>query len=113
MSRRPPRSTLFPYTTLCRSRWIGAGHNAIATDLAGQDWIVYHAIDRADPYLNGTDGINERPMLMDRLDWVGGWPYLRAGRGPGDSLQRGPGTGGYWATVFHCGIPGPWGGFWT
>src|SRR3712207_9020215 len=68
MSRRPPRSTLFPYTTLCRSRWIGAGHNAIATDLAGQDWIVYHAIDRADPYLTGTEGINERPMLMDRLD---------------------------------------------
>src|SRR2546421_5555220 len=24
MIRRPPRSTLFPYTTLFRSRWIGA-----------------------------------------------------------------------------------------
>ena len=29
------------------NRWIGTGHNAIATDVAGQDWIVYHAIDRA------------------------------------------------------------------
>src|SRR5438552_12429819 len=25
MIRRPPRSTLFPYTTLFRSRWLGAG----------------------------------------------------------------------------------------
>src|SRR5256885_13299965 len=25
MIRRPPRSTLFPYTTLFRSRWIGEG----------------------------------------------------------------------------------------
>src|SRR4051812_3189478 len=28
------------------NKWIGSGHNAIATDLAGQDWILYHAIDR-------------------------------------------------------------------
>ena len=59
-----------PVLTQNGNRWIGAGHNAIAADVAGQDWIVYHAIDRADPYLDGTDGINERPMLMDRLDWV-------------------------------------------
>src|SRR2546430_14899700 len=26
MIRRPPRSTLFPYTTLFRSRWIEEGH---------------------------------------------------------------------------------------
>src|SRR3712207_7884922 len=26
MIRRPPRSTLFPYTTLFRSRWVGARH---------------------------------------------------------------------------------------
>ena len=54
-------------------------------DVAGQDWIVYHALDRGDPYLDGTSGINERPMLMDRLDWVDGWPLVRAGRGPSDT----------------------------
>src|SRR3712207_8810846 len=69
MRRRPPRSTLFPYTTLFRSapngnKWIGTGHNAVVTDLAGQDWIVYHAINRNDPYLTGREGINERPMLL-------------------------------------------------
>jgi arabinan endo-1,5-alpha-L-arabinosidase len=74
------------------NRWVGAGHNAVATDGRGQDWIVYHAIDRGDPYLDGTDGINERPMLMDRLDWVGGWPVVREGRGPSETTQPGPST---------------------
>jgi len=88
------------------NRWIGAGHNAVATDVAGQDWIVYHAIDRADPYLDGTDGINERPMLMDRLDWVDGWPFVRSDRGPSETPQPAPTTAlatprassGDWAT---------------
>ena len=63
-----------PVLTQNGNRWIGAGHNAIAEDVAGRDWIVYHAIDRGDPYLDGTAGINQRPMLMDRLDWLAGWP---------------------------------------
>ncbi len=83
--------------------WIGAGHNAIATDLAGQDWIVYHAINRGDPYLNGTDGINERPMLMDRLDWLNGWPYVRDDLGPSDTPQAGPVSGGATFTRFDSG----------
>jgi hypothetical protein len=74
------------------NRWIGAGHNAIATDVAGQDFIVYHAIDRGDPYLDGTSGINERPMLMDRLDWVDGWPVVRGGAGPSETPQPAPVT---------------------
>lgn len=90
------------------NRWVGAGHNAIATDLAGRDWIVYHAIDRADPYLNGTVGINRRPMLIDRLDWVRGWPVVRAGRGPSSGEQTGPATGGRWATAFDSGVPNRW-----
>lgn len=90
------------------NRWVGAGHNAIATDLAGRDWIVYHAIDRADPYLNGTEGINQRPMLIDRLDWVQGWPVVRAGRGPSSGREQGPATDGRWSTRFDAGVPARW-----
>jgi arabinan endo-1,5-alpha-L-arabinosidase len=72
------------------NRWIGTGHNSMATDDRGQRWIVYHAIDRNVPYLTGTDGINRRPMLIDRIDWVHGWPVVRYGCGPSDSVQRGP-----------------------
>ncbi|GIG28418.1 family 43 glycosylhydrolase [Cellulomonas marina] len=85
--------------------FVGTGHNAITTDLAGQDWIVYHAIDRADPYLDGTDGINERPMLIDRLDWVDGWPVVRGGLGGSDDAQPGPVTGGRAVTGFDAGLP--------
>ena len=72
------------------NRWIGAGHNAVVTDLAGQDWIAYHALGRDDPWLDEPGGITERPMLLDRLDWVGGWPYVRADAGPSDDVQTGP-----------------------
>ncbi|WP_315092912.1 family 43 glycosylhydrolase [uncultured Cellulomonas sp.] len=87
------------------NRWVGTGHNAVVTDLAGQDWIVYHAIDRSDPYLDGTDGINERPMLLDRLDWVDGWPTARAGAWASEDRERGPVTG---ATDFEPGVPRGW-----
>lgn len=90
--------------------WVGTGHNAVATDLAGQDWIVYHAIDRADPYLDGTDGINERPMLIDRLDWVDGWPVVRGGAGASDDEQTGPVSAGPAVTGFERGIRSPFRG---
>src|SRR5919107_1985985 len=69
------------------NKWVGTGHNAVVTDLSGQDYLVYHAIDRDDPYLDEPFGINERPMLLDRLDWIDGWPSVRGG-------GRGAGGGG-------------------
>src|SRR5215218_2539302 len=72
--------------------WVGTGHNAVVTDLAGQDWLVYHAIDRRDPFLDEPFGINQRPMLLDRLDWVDGWPTVRAGRWASEGPQRAPVT---------------------
>ena len=75
------------------NRWIGAGHNAVLTDHAGRDFLVYHALDRNQPWLAEPFGINRRPMLIDRIDWVKGWPRVRAGAGPSVGPQPGPVTG--------------------
>ncbi len=75
------------------NRWVGAGHHTVVTDLSGQDWIYYHAIDREDPWLAEPGGINRRPTLLDRLDWVDGWPVTRAGAGPSEGEQPGPVAG--------------------
>src|SRR2546425_3639153 len=40
MIRRPPRSTLFPYTTLFRSRVLGAIDRIAATHRDGEDVLV-------------------------------------------------------------------------
>jgi arabinan endo-1,5-alpha-L-arabinosidase len=73
------------------NRWVGAGHNAVFTDLAGQDWFLYHAIDRADPYFAGPPGWNKRPPLLDPLDWsADGWPLVNGGHGASDTLQPVP-----------------------
>ncbi len=73
--------------------WVGAGHHAVVTDTAGQTFIAYHAIDRSDPWLNEPFGINRRPMLLDRLDWIDGWPRTRAGAGPSAGRQTVPVSG--------------------
>ncbi|WP_320781777.1 family 43 glycosylhydrolase [Streptomyces sp. CRN 30] len=77
-------------------RWIGPGHNSLQTDLAGQDWLFYHAVPADDPDLDRVDGIDRtlsrRPMLVDRLDWIDGWPVVRAGAGPSTGPQRAPVT---------------------
>ena len=59
-------------------RWIGPGHNAVVTDAAGTDWIVYHAIDPDHPFQPAIDAVR-RPMLIDRLAWRDGWPFVPAG----------------------------------
>jgi beta-xylosidase len=74
------------------NKWVGTGHNAVVTDLSGQDYFVYHAIDRSDPYLDEPYGINERPMLLDRLDWINGWPTVRGGAWASESAEPAPAT---------------------
>jgi arabinan endo-1,5-alpha-L-arabinosidase len=63
-------------------RWIAPGHNSIVTDDAGQDWIVYHAIDAKKP----NEG---RMMLMDKILYKGGWPYI-ASRAPSTTALEVP-----------------------
>ena len=83
-----------PVISLNGNRWVGPGHNSVITDEAGQDWFFYHAIDQGDPYLEAPNplAINKRPMLLDRLDWVDGWPSVRAGRWASDEPQPAPVT---------------------
>ncbi|WP_156224246.1 family 43 glycosylhydrolase [Pseudactinotalea suaedae] len=75
------------------SRWVGVGHHAVITDTTGQDWMVYHGIDRENGWLNEPGGINRRPMLVDRLDWIDGWPVVNAGAGPSEGPVPGPTLG--------------------
>jgi len=79
-----------PVLSMNGNRWVGPGHNAVITDFAGQDWIFYHAIDRNDPYFEGAVGFTKRPVLLDRLDWVAGWPTVRGERWASDTPQLAP-----------------------
>jgi arabinan endo-1,5-alpha-L-arabinosidase len=67
--------------------WHAPGHNAVVTDEAGTDWIVYHAIDPAEPFLDDLvhGRVSRRVMLIDRLFYGGGWPRVI-----GDGPSRGP-----------------------
>lgn len=58
-------------------RWIAPGHNCVVKDKAGQDWLVYHAIDVNRPRQKQEDEINSRRvLLMDRIEWRDGWPWV-------------------------------------
>lgn len=60
-----------------RGNWIAPGHNSIATDESGQDWILYHAVDARRPRAKATDEVNtRRVMLVDRIEWRNGWPVV-------------------------------------
>ncbi|MGI8912161.1 MAG: family 43 glycosylhydrolase [Rubrobacteraceae bacterium] len=75
------------------NKWVGPGHQSITTDLAGQDWLVYHAIDKTDPFMDPPrENINRRQLLIDRLDWIDGWPVVRAGEWASEDGQPAPVT---------------------
>ena len=79
-----------PVISMNGNRWMGPGHNDTITDFAGQDWLVYHAVDHFDPYFEGAVGFTKRPVLMDPLEWTDGWPSVRAGRWASDDKQFAP-----------------------
>ncbi|WP_176559483.1 family 43 glycosylhydrolase [Rubellimicrobium roseum] len=68
-----------PVLTQNGNGWVGPGHNTVLQDRAGQWWTLYHAIEEADPYFAGEVGFTRRPVLLDRLDWVEGWPVVIGG----------------------------------
>ncbi len=99
-----------PVLTQNGNRWVGTGHNAVVTDYGGQDWIVYHAVDSADPYYAGSVGYTKRPGLIDPLDWQDGWPTVRGGAGPSDQPMPGPAAQPGQRTAYRphfVGIPQP------
>jgi arabinan endo-1,5-alpha-L-arabinosidase len=58
-------------------RWLAPGHNCIVRDNAGEDWIVYHAIDVDRPRQTQDDEINSRRILLiDKIHWRDGWPHV-------------------------------------
>ena len=71
-------------------RWLAPGHNCVVTDKAGQDWIIYHAIDVNRRRQRQQDEINSRRILLiDRIEWRDGWPFVGT---PSDELQPAPVT---------------------
>jgi arabinan endo-1,5-alpha-L-arabinosidase len=58
-------------------RWEAPGHNTVVTDAAGQDWLLYHAIDREERF--GLHDNLVRKLLIDRLTWADGWPVVEGG----------------------------------
>jgi arabinan endo-1,5-alpha-L-arabinosidase len=87
-----PRTGGTPVLTDNGNRWVGPGHNSVFRDLGGQWWTVYHAIDRFDPFFATEPGFTRRPPLLDPVDWVGGWPTVRSGRGASDRRVAAPAT---------------------
>ncbi len=105
------------YPTLKQNgnRWQGVGHNALITDLSGQDWIVYHGVDKNNGWVNGYDAsvgaITYRQALLDRLDWTAdGWPIVNSGNGPSDGPTAAPLTTPTFGDNFNppssCAAPG-------
>ncbi len=54
------------------SAWRAPGHNSVATDAEGNDWIVYHAYSAEAP----ASKARWRMMLLDRLVYRDGWPRV-------------------------------------
>jgi arabinan endo-1,5-alpha-L-arabinosidase len=79
-----------PVISMNGNRWVGPGHNSVFQDFSGRWWTVYHAVDRDDPYFAGAVGFTKRPVLLDALDWVNGWPTVRGGFWASDSPQPVP-----------------------
>jgi arabinan endo-1,5-alpha-L-arabinosidase len=63
-------------------RFIAPGHNSVVRDAAGDDWIIYHAIDAAKRNTESAiagDRDVRRIMLMDRIVYRKGWPRVEWG----------------------------------
>jgi arabinan endo-1,5-alpha-L-arabinosidase len=76
----------FPVVKQSANGWVGAGGQAAITDLAGQDWLVYVAINQNHPWADNAPAGTAQPLrqlFIDPLDWTkSGWPVVNNGNGP-------------------------------
>ncbi|HEV7904267.1 MAG TPA: glycoside hydrolase family 43 protein [Pyrinomonadaceae bacterium] len=101
------RSALGPFETLAaatgepqsvvlelNTRFIAPGHNSVIRDAAGDDWLVYHAIDTGKRNMAAIEGDRDvrRIMLLDRLVYRRGWPRVEWGS-PSTLAKRAPNVG--------------------
>jgi arabinan endo-1,5-alpha-L-arabinosidase len=58
--------------------WLAPGHNSVVRDGAGDDWLVYHAMDAQRAYAEDpmAPWTSRRVMLLDRIEYRDGWPRL-------------------------------------
>lgn len=68
--------------------FVGPGHNAVITDDAGTDWMLYHAMIRGNERL--PNDVNRRTLMLDPIIWdEEGWPTIE-GNLPGSGAQPAP-----------------------
>ncbi len=79
-----------PFLTMNGNRWVGTGHNTVFQDANGEWWTIYHAVDQQDPFFETATGFTKRPVLLDAIDWVNGWPTVNGGSGPSDRKMPAP-----------------------
>jgi arabinan endo-1,5-alpha-L-arabinosidase len=97
-----------PVLSMNGNRWVGLGHNDVFIDESGQWWTVYHAVDRNDPYFEDAVGwLTKRPVLLDAIDWIDGWPTVRGGLWASDTPQPAPAAQEGMKTNYHTRTPNP------
>jgi arabinan endo-1,5-alpha-L-arabinosidase len=79
-----------PFLSMNGNAFVGPGHNCLIQDFEGTWWTFYHAVNRFDPYFEGEVGFTKRPMMLDPVDWINGWPTVRGGYWVSDDAQPGP-----------------------
>ncbi|HEX8787210.1 MAG TPA: family 43 glycosylhydrolase, partial [Telluria sp.] len=79
-------------------RWTEPGHNTVFQDAAGQWWTIYQAIDANAPFFSAPDKLRRSVAMLDRIDWIDGWPVAAGGQAPSDAELPAP--------VTRPGVPG-------
>ena len=51
----------------------GPGHGTVVRGVAGDDWLLYHAYERSNPWKGKAPG---RVLMLDRIVWRDGWPTV-------------------------------------
>jgi arabinan endo-1,5-alpha-L-arabinosidase len=59
------------------------GHGTVFKDAMGDSFILYHAMQLSDPTF-------QRYLMLDRIQWQGGWPVVNGGNGPSSTRQPRP-----------------------